>query len=258
MKYLFSDWNRFFFEIGKFPHVFLFLDYDGTLTPIVSTPEKAKIPPIVKQSIKKLQKNPRFTIAIISGRSLRDVKRMVNIKGLIYAGNHGLEIERARRRISRPMGSETRPIIKKIKLDLQRELEDIKGVRVEDKLCTLSVHFRLVRPGQRLLVKKIFKNVVQPKLLSREIKISSGKMVLEVRPGVEWDKGKAVLHIIAGKKGAVPVYIGDDLTDQDAFRAINSRGMSIFVGRPKRTIHADYFLKGPKDVERFIGRLSGL
>ena len=67
-----------------------------------------------------------------------------------------------------------------------------------------------------------------------------------------------VTSFVAGKRGAMPVYIGDDLTDQDAFRAINSRGISIFVGRPEEAIKADYFLKGPKDVERVIGRLSGL
>jgi trehalose-phosphatase len=258
MKYLFSDWDRFFFEIKKSPHVFLFLDYDGTLTSIVSTPEKAKLPPRVRQSIKRLQKNPRYTIAIISGRSLKDIKRMVGIRGLIYAGNHGLEIEGVRSRIPRPVSGATSSIIKKIRSALERELRGIRGARVEDKGCTLSVHFRLVNYRQRPLVKKIFRDIVRPDVSSGKIKVSSGKMVLEVRPAVEWGKGNAVLHIIAGKRGAMPVYIGDDLTDQDAFRAIRGRGISIFVGRPERAIRADYFLRGPKDVKDFIARLLDL
>ncbi len=256
MRYLFSDWDRFFFKIKKSPHVFLFLDYDGTLTPIVSTPEKAKLPLAVRNSIKRLKTSPRFTVAVISGRSLRDVKRMVDIRRIIYAGNHGLEIEGADRRILMPAGSSAGPSIKKIKVSLQRALSRIKGVRVEDKGRTLSVHFRLVRSGQRRLVKRIFARTARPYVLSKKIKLSSGKMVLEVRPAAEWDKGKAVVALLAQSKKALPVYIGDDRTDIDAFRALKGRGISIFVGRPKKGISADYYLKGPRDVAALLHKFT--
>lgn len=255
MKYLFSDWDKVSSEIEKSDRVFLFLDYDGTLTPIVSTSEKAKFPRKTKDLIKRLQRDPKFTVAIISGRSLKDIKRMVGISGFIYAGNHGLEIAKGQRRILKSIKSSTRSAIKKIMLSLKSQLRHIKGARVEDKGCTLSVHFRLVRPRQRQLVKKIFKRVMRPYVLSKKVKISSGKMVLEVRPGIKWDKGKAVLHILAKEKKAWPVYIGDDVTDQDAFRAIKGKGISIFVGSPKKGTAADYFLKDPREVALFLNKL---
>ena len=258
MRYLFKDWDKVSSEIQKSPRVFLFFDYDGTLTPIVSRPCQAKFPRTAKTLIKKLQKNPKFTIAIISGRSLKDVKRMVGIKNLIYAGNHGLEIERCSSRVSRPMGDSTRPLIKKIGLCLRENLKHIKGARVEDKTYTLSVHFRLVEPEKRILVKKILRRVTRPYVLSKRIKLYSGKMVLEVRPGVEWDKGKAVLYLLSKKKKTLPLYIGDDITDIDAFRAIKPKGISIFVGSPETGSDARYFLKNAKDVEKFIEKLLAL
>lgn len=252
MRYLFSDWDKFFFNIQKSPHVFLFFDYDGTLTPIVSTPEKARFPRNVKDLIRRLNNHPKFTIAIISGRSLKDIKRMVGIKDLIYAGNHGLEIMEAQHKISRPLDASVVSVLKKVRISLQRKLRRIKGARVEDKGYTLSVHYRLVKPGQRIIVKDIVKDTVRPYVLSKEVRISSGKMVLEVRPAVELDKGKTVLYLLARKKRALPVYIGDDVTDRDAFRAIRGKGISIFVGRPKRGIVADYFLRSPKDVTTLL------
>jgi len=253
MKYLFSDWGKVSVRIKKSPRVFLFFDYDGTLTPIVSTPQEARFPSRTKALIRKLQRNYRFTIAIISGRSLKDVRSMVGIKGLIYAGNHGLEIEG--KAIARPRIDSARPLIKKIGMSLRPQLEHIKGAKVENKGHTLSVHFRLVDPRKRILVKDIVKRAARPYVLSKKIKLCSGKMVLEVRPGVEWHKGKAVLHILRRRKAALPLYIGDDVTDMDAFRAIKGKGVSIFVGRPGKAIKADYFLKDPDDVKKFIEKL---
>jgi len=255
MKYLFSDWDKVSYRLQKSKRIFLFFDYDGTLTPIVSIPEKAKIPPAAKNLIKTLKKNSRFNIAIISGRSLKDVKKMVGIRGIIYAGNHGLEIEEKPGKILRPKGASTGYLLKKIKRSLRKGLKGIRGAWVEDKGCTLSVHFRLVEKKKIPAVKKIFRREILSYVFGKKIRVSSGKMVLEVRPGVEWDKGKAVLRLLGNKK-ALPVYIGDDITDMDAFRAIKSRGISIYVGMPNRGITADYFLKNPMDVERLIKKLA--
>ena len=255
MMYLFKQWDKVSDRIKKSPRVFLFFDYDGTLTPIVSTPQEAKFPPRTKALIRKLQKDPKFTIAIISGRSLKDVRRMVGIKGLIYTGNHGLEIEGNAHGITRSRAASARPLIKKIGMSLQLQLRHIKGAKVEDKGYTLSVHFRLVDPAKRILVKDILERVTRPYVLSKKIKLCSGKMVLEVRPGVEWHKGKAVLYLLRKKKNSFPLYIGDDITDTDAFRAIKQKGVSIFVGGSKKGINADYFLKDTKDVKKFIEKL---
>ncbi len=256
MKYLFNDWNTVSFKLQRSNRIFLFFDYDGTLTPIVLRPELARISPRVKNSIRQLRKNPKFIIAIISGRSLKNVKGMVGIKDLIYVGNHGLEIEEIGNKILKPKGHSTKDLLNRIKRQLKKELRHIKGVIVEDKGCTLSVHFRMVNPQKKGLVKNIFASVVKPYVVSKKIRISAGKMVLEVRPGLDWDKGKAVQYLLRRHKKALPVYLGDDVTDRDAFRAIKGRGVSVFVGKPEKPVKADYFLKSPIEVERFIKRLS--
>jgi len=256
MKCLFSDWDKVFFKIQNARHVFLFFDYDGTLTPIVSRPGLAKLSPKVKNSIKKLQKNPRFTLAIVSGRSLENIKKMVGIKNLIYAGNHGLEIEGRGIRFSKAITViASRPIMKKIGILLHKELRHIKGVKVEDKGATLSVHYRMAAASDKSLVKDKFKRIVSPYVYAKKVRLSAGKEVLEVRPNLRWDKGEAVKWLLKGKKNTLPLYLGDDVTDTDVFRAIKGKGISIFIGSPKRSKGADYFLRNTKDVESFIERL---
>ena len=257
MRHLFSDWKQVSSKIKKSRRAFLFLDYDGTLTPIVSRPEDAALPISTKNSIKKLRFNPRFKIAIISGRSLKDAKNMVRIKDIIYAGNHGLEIEYEKGKVLRPkIARGSGVFLKKIKIALNRELHNIKGARVEDKGFTLSMHFRMVSLNQRSRVKKVFARIVRPYLMSNKVKVSSGKMVLEVRPRVDWHKAKALLWLLRKNRGCFPIYIGDDVTDMDAFRAIKDIGMSIFVGKPTGKIRADYFLKNPRETGSFISRLT--
>lgn len=256
MRYLFNDWNKLSSKIQNSPHVFLFLDYDGTLTPIVKRPEYAKFPRPVKISINKLKKDPRFTIAIISGRSLKNVKNMVGMKGIIYTGNHGLEMEGSGIRFSRPPAVDlARPIIKKIKTQLHKDLRNIIGVFVEDKGATLSLHYRLARSKDKALIKKKLDKITKPYIISKKIRITSGKKVWEIRPNLDWNKGRAVNWLLKKKK-AFPLYIGDDVTDVDAFRAIRGRGVSIFVGKPKKGIGSDYFLSSPREVAEFLKRLT--
>ncbi len=256
MRYLFSEWNEVSSRIKKSPQVFLFFDYDGTLTPIVSTPEEAKFPKRAKNLVKRLKTHSKFTVAIISGRSLKNVKTMVGLKGIIYAGNHGLEIEGKGVKFLKPVAADSfKPLMKKISLSLHRALKHIKGARVEDKGATLSVHYRLVKGKDVSLVKNRFERIVIPFIRSKKVRLSSGKKVLEVRPNLDWHKGKAVLMLLKGKKKVLPLYLGDDVTDIDGFRAIKGKGISIFVGSQKKPTGADYFLKDPKDVERFIEKL---
>ncbi|MBU1888114.1 MAG: trehalose-phosphatase [Candidatus Omnitrophica bacterium] len=257
MKYLFSHWKKLSLKIKDFQRVYLFLDYDGTLTPVVSRPEDARLSASVKKILKKLNSYPGLSIAIISGRSLKDTKKLVSIRGLVYAGNHGLEIEQGNRKIKRSITLSSRPLLENIRSSLEDKLKGIKGVIVEDKGLTLSVHFRMARLEHRARIKSIFKKILRPHTASQRLKVTSGKMVLEVRPAVEWHKGMAVLAIL-GRGKALPIYIGDDVTDTDAFRALKGKGVSIFVGKPEKNIKADYYLKDTKEVARFLGQLLSL
>lgn len=251
MRYLFSHKERIFLKIKKSRGVFLFLDYDGTLTPIVSRPEDAKISAQVKKLVGNLNSYPWLRAAIISGRSLSDVKKMAGINGIIYAGNHGLEIQNGNRKIKKVIPLASNLLLKKIKLSLKGSLKNINGAIIEDKGPTLSVHFRMASPAGRKKIKSIFKKTLAPHMASNNLRVMSGKMVLEVRPALEWGKGKAVLALL-GKTKDLPIYIGDDTTDNDAFRALKGKGICIFVGRPRKDIAADYYLKDTKEVEKFL------
>ena len=155
MKYLFSHWDKLKKKlVGK--QIFLFLDYDGTLTPIVSTPEKAVIPRRAKKLLKLLSTNPKCKLAIVSGRSLRDVKQMVGVRGVIYAGNHGWETTGPGINFENPISPRAKALIREVKNKLKRKLPLVKGMLLEDKGFTLSLHYRLVNKKDLPLLKTIF------------------------------------------------------------------------------------------------------
>lgn len=260
MKYIFDEWNEMERKL-KGKNIFLFLDYDGTLTPIVEHPEEATLSFETKELLNKLAKSPKCKLAIVSGRALRDVKNMVGLNEVIYVGNHGLEIEGPKIKFESPVSSEFKNTLQKIKEDLEKKLAGISGVMIEDKGLTLSLHYRLVKKEDHLIIKNIFNYTVQPYLVKKKIKIKPGKKVLEIRPPIEWDKGKVVLWLIArwkfslGDKDIAPVYIGDDITDEDAFKALRNKGITIFVGRQSKS-YAKYYLKDTDEVGEFLSRIA--
>lgn len=262
MRNLLKDWNRLKKELSS-KYIMLFLDYDGTLTPIVSRPEKAIISKEVKCYLNKLSKSPRCKLAIISGRALKDIMQIVGLKEIIYSGNHGLEIEGPKIRFEAPISARYKAILRQIKNDLNKRLSSIKGAFVEDKGLSLSLHYRLVDKKNRPFVETIFHEAIIVYLIKNKIKIKPGKMVLEVRPPVEWDKGKIVLWLLSRQRFILknenffPVYIGDDVTDEDAFRVLRNKGLTIYVGRPK-TSYAQYYLRNTREVSQFLQRILKL
>lgn len=257
MQYLFKFIDKIKEKV-KTKRILFFLDYDGTLTPIVERPDKAVISKETKELLRSLVKSPKFKLAIISGRALKDVKRKVSIDGIIYVGNHGLEIEGPKIKFESPISERSKGLIKQIKEDLNKKLSAIKGVFVENKGLTLSLHYRLVDKEDISKVKDIFEKITKAYLIRNRIRTSSGKKVLEVRPPVSWNKGKVCLWLLARQKSihkdVMPIYIGDDVTDEDAFKAVRNRGLSIFVGKPKKS-YAQYYLKNTKEVFDFLRKI---
>jgi len=259
MEHLFFQLNKLKDSLkGKF--IFLFLDYDGTLTPIVQNPDNAVISKETAEILRKLSKNQHCKIAIISGRALKDIKNKIGLEGIIYAGNHGLEIDGPKIKFRAPVSLRYKAILKKIKIDLRKKLSKIKGVFIEDKGLSLSVHYRLVNSKGKALVKTIFHETLICYIVSNKIKIRPGKKVLEIRPLLEWDKGKIVLWLLARRKfilngePCVPIYIGDDITDEDAFKALKNVGLTVFVGDPGSS-HAKYYLKNTQEVTEFLEQI---
>jgi len=254
MKHLFKHWKHVQTRIRQARNLFLFLDYDGTLTPIVSRPELALCPSSVKTILGKLRDLPGVHLAVISGRSLEDVQAKVEVSGIVYAGNHGLEIEKPGRRRKRRLSSTRTRELKKISRNVQNALKKIPGILFEEKGPILSVHYRNVPRKYSTQIPLVVEKELGP--WKGHWKTTSGKMVLDIRPGIEFDKGKAVEEILRGfpSKGLLPLYLGDDQTDEDAFRVLKGRGIPVFVGQERFPSGADFFLRNPAEVHEFLHR----
>jgi len=262
MVYLFSREEEIKKRIAK-NFVYLFLDYDGTLTPIADAPCKALLPAATRGLLRELSKARGCKLAVISGRSLKEIKRIIGLEGVVYAGNHGLEIDGPKLRFKSSVPPGFEKLVKDIKRALRDKLAGIGGIILEDKGYTLSVHYRMVHSRRAPFIRAVFREATARYLACSKIKVKTGKMMLEVRPPVEWDKGRSVMWLLAKQmsasrdKSVMPVYIGDDLTDEDAFTALGSRGLTVFVGRPGGSA-ARYYLKDHNDVARFLAMVREL
>lgn len=240
----------------------LLADFDGTLAPIVSDPARARLPQRTKRTLRQLSRLLRTSVGIISGRSLRFVRQHVGLSSLIYVGNHGCEIVGPGLRFVHPRARRARPVLRRVAAQLTRALRDIRGSLVEYKGLSLSVHWRNVSAREGAAFLRTARQVLRPWVRQRRIRLTYGKRVIEVRAPVAWDKGRSVEWIRrhrAGLRRALVCYLGDDRTDEDAFRIVNRlHGLSIFVGRARCRTTAHWRLQTPVEVQRWLARLLAL
>ena len=265
MQYLFESWPVLSADIRAAPHLLLLSDYDGTLTPIVGRPKEAVLSPEVREKLRALAQKPTSSVGIISGRSLPELESMVAIEGIYYAGNHGLEIEGPGLKFISQPAEIGRTTINNLARQLAAALDSIAGVIIEDKGLSLSVHYRLVKKDEENVVTETFKRVTRTSVNEGKVKVTSGKKVLEVRPPIDWHKGKAVEAITREIKAhlkletVLTIYLGDDTTDEDAFKVVRRpAGWSIFVGEENTSSSADYFLKSTAEAGELLSRLIEL
>jgi trehalose 6-phosphate phosphatase len=234
----------------------IFLDYDGTLTPIVSHPEKALPSDSMRQALQALVL--QAPVAILSGRDLDDVRQRVNIGAIVYAGSHGFDIA-GPRGLRKEMAIEFLPKLDMVEKELGKQLSGITGARVERKRFSIAAHYRNVNESD---VPKVKRAVSEVAARHRELRKMDGKKVYELLPDIDWDKGKAVLWLLEtpGLENAKirPIYIGDDRTDEDAFHALETSGVGILVRQQPRPTAASYSLKDPAEVERFLRELVAI
>jgi len=260
MEYLFDKWPAIKEKL-KGNDIYLFLDFDGTLAPIADTPEKAFLPEEIKNILDELAIS-KAKVVIISGRALTDIKNKVGISNIIYVGNHGLEIEGPGIKFVNAQALLQKDSLQTIKIELEKNLSAFTGVFVEDKGLSLAVHFRLAEKDKIKQIEKVFYETMINYLVGREIRIKEGKMVLEVMVPADLDKGKAAAWLLTVnqafslKKESLPIYIGDDVTDEDAFRLFKNKGLTVFVGRPDKRFSAEYYLKDVPDVGIFLNNLK--
>ena len=233
-----------------------YLDFDGTLAPIVVEPELARMAPQTRAVLEDLSKQEGILLCVVSGRSLADIKSRVGLSSLVYSGNHGLEIERESLRFVHPEAGHGRAAIE----DLNRRVAGlpllIPGVRLEPKGLSTTIHFRRAGPTARDQIETIVRSRVPADHL--DLMVTEGKMNYEVRPRLDWNKGSAVrwIHERIKDRAALAFVIGDDRTDEDAFPSL-ADAITIHVG-PSDSTSARYYLPDQSELGSLLGWLLEL
>jgi len=263
LEHLLSVWPNISEKLKAAKYILLLTDYDGTLAPIVERPDLANMSERTREVLRELAQQHRFRIGILSGRALTEIKEKVGISDIIYAGNHGLEIEGPGVNFVNLQAEKAKPILRVLYQVLSKSLEATKGALVEDKGLTLSVHYRMVEESKAEEVKRIFDRYVGAAQAAGQVRITTGKKVYEVRPAVTWDKGKTIRFLLkkygkgSTKSDMLAMYVGDDVSDEDGFKVIGEyeNGFSVFVGEPNIQSAAHYFLKSTEEVATLLDRL---
>ncbi len=218
---------------GRRPAVFL--DYDGTLTPIVQRPELAILSDRGRQVVSELA--TRLPTAVVSGRDRPDVERLVALDELTYVGSHGFDIVvPGGRQVDNPIAGDFTPLLDEVEAKLVEGLGPIPGAQVERKKFSIAAHYRNVADADYARFREVLDGVVND---HDGIKEKTGKKVFELQPKLDWDKGKAVLWLLEALEinhndgvpidDIVPMFFGDDVTDEDAFGALQGQGLSVIV-----------------------------
>lgn len=256
MKYLFD----YLPEIEKKIRgraLLLMFDFDGTLSPLAPAPGRARFPAPAKRELKKCSRF--FPVVIVSGRSLKDIENKAGVKNIAYSGNHGLEWKigkKTGRILAAKKNAESLTAAEK---KLEKILPAYPGALLENKNLSLAVHYRSLAPALVRGFKKDIARIIKPLCRSGRWRILKGKKVVELNPNSGWNKGKFILFVRRyfqnkTKLKILPVYAGDDATDEDAFRALKS-GITIKIGQSKKS-RANYYLKNPGQLAEFLSWLN--
>lgn len=252
-----TAWDDFIAHVGS-RDIALFIDYDGTLSNIVSQPSAAVISEQTKNILESLSK--AFKVAIVSGRDRLDIKERIGLDNIFYSGCHGFDISGPgcfhfiQEDVQKYL-----PALEEASIAASNLLGGIHGLLIEKKLFATAIHYRMVEFKSRMDIKNQLKPIIEkyPQLILKE-----GKKVFDILPNVNWDKGKAVNKICEilsiDSTQTVPLYVGDDLTDEDAFLALHGKGISIKVDSGMSATMADYHLNNPGEVTLFLERISKL
>ncbi len=233
------------------------LDVDGTLAPITLRPDGAEVPPETRRAVSALAVARGIVIVLVSGRAAADARRIVGVAKAWVVGNHGYEIIGPDgETLIDPQVAAYQPVIAQAGRRIQPRLADVPGVIFEDKGWTLSIHYRLADPA---LVPKV-RVALEETVTALGLRLTEGKMIFEVRPPGQINKGTAVLTLgrdLGGLTGeGALVFIGDDLTDEDAFRALRSRGkapVTVRVSEEEITpTAAEFSVRDPSEVRAFL------
>ncbi|KAI5056666.1 hypothetical protein GOP47_0028484 [Adiantum capillus-veneris] len=263
-------------EVAKAKQIVMFLDYDGTLSPIVKDPETAFMSEAMRNAVRSLASC--FPTAIISGRCREKVFDFIGLSELYYAGSHGMDImgpaqgcngikasgEKAydgkgNEVVVFQPAKEFKPIMDEVFIVLEEIVRKVNGAKIDHNKFSISVHFRCVQEEEWVILAE---EVLAAMQSFPSLRLTQGRKVLEVRPSIAWDKGKALEYLLnalglEGRSDIFPVYIGDDRTDEDAFKVLNKQnhGLGILVSTAVKETNAQSSLRDPSEVLEFLQRL---
>ena len=242
---------------GRTPAIFL--DYDGTLTPIVERPELAIMGDAERATVDALAR--KLPVAVVSGRDRPDVENLVGIASLIFAGSHGFDIRLPDGgNVDSEVGGDFTPLLDRVEARLQEKLGSIEGALVERKKFSIAAHYRLVADADY----PAFRAVLDALLADTpDLKEKPGKKVWELQPNIDWDKGKCVHVLLKALKldgpEYCPMFFGDDVTDEDAFAALQGEGVTVIcapLSDAGRTTAATFRVDDVPQVIDLLRRLT--
>jgi trehalose 6-phosphate phosphatase len=236
------------------PALLVLLDYDGTLVGLRSRPELARLSSRRRGLLESLGRTA--VVAVVTGRRLAEAQQLVGIPSLGYIGNHGLEIAYGNRTWVHPAAEKSGRDLRSALRRIRAGAEGLRGVIVEDKGVTAGIHYRLLEPSGVGHLKGIVLEEIERR--GGRLRATFGKKVIEIRPDLDWDKGRGVLEFMRWLGPAVDrrlIYIGDDRTDEDAFRALRGIGTTVLVGAAAWSA-AEFRLPGVNQVWSLLGELT--
>ena len=236
--------------------VLLLMDFDGTLSPLADTPEKAHLPQNVRQVLLRLAFQPRVRVAILSGRPLGYLKAVFGAPNFFYGGNHGLQMEGPGFSFRHPGACALSRVVQKLVRQFRKPIKGVSGALLENKGLSLALHYRNVprahRPHFDALVEKL-----QNKTADLPVRWRPGNKVWELLPRVDWDKGRGAEALIRHLDHPFPLAVGDDKTDEDMFEALSRKGITVHVGGDGDS-SAQFCLKRQSEMPRFLRFLEGV
>jgi len=262
MKSLFENIQAVNELLNEREKTILLTDFDGTLTPIQKHPDLAALSEEIRQILIKFSHNKEIFLGIITGRSLKQIKKLVHIRDVLYVANHGIELEGPGIRSTCPEAKKARSTLWHIYMRLFKSLKNIEGVHIEDKGLSISLHYRTVKKkGDVEYIISTLHDITKPFLDRKMLSLSTGKMVYEIRPPVKWNKASTIQWLLTHyfpvefSEDALLIYLGDDKADIEVFDSLMGKGLTIFVGNPSDMSTADYYVNSPEEVKVFLEHL---
>jgi len=235
----------------------LFTDFDGTLVPIKQVPWEVEVPGPLAGLFEFFSYRTDMLMCLVTGRSMSDIKSLFGLAGILYVANHGLHISCPEYDWVHPEKEKIENSLTMIMDKLGRELAPFPNIFMEFKGLTLGVHYRLEKDESVIEeISKMIAAVIQE--TRYPFRMMEGKKIFEIRPDLEWDKGKGVLAVLGmctSREDPLVIYIGDDRTDEDAFRVLRHSGITIKVGGDGKT-GAGYYLNSPSEVGELLERIK--